>query len=288
MSPPQKVRIGVLGAAAIVPMALLRPARTVGEVSITAVAARDESRATAFARKHGIPRVLPGYQELIHDPDIDAVYIPLPNSHHAPWTARAIGAGKHVLCEKPFTSNAAEAEGVQATAATRPELVVMEAFHWRYHPLATRMLEIVRGGELGTIRHIETWMCIPLPLPGNIRYRYDLAGGAGMDVGAYTVHMLRTLAGVEPEVVRAEARLWSPEVDRWLQADFKLGEGATGRTTCSLFSWTLFKMAAHVVGERGEMRVFNPVAPQFFHRLTVRTASGTRRERVPGEPTSTA
>jgi predicted dehydrogenase len=130
-------------------------------------------------------------------------------------------------------------------------------------------------------------MCIPLAVPGDIRYRYDLAGGAAMDVGCYTINLVRFLAGAEPEVVRAEARLSSPKVDRWMTADFRFADGRSGRITCSLFSSTLLRLSALVRGERGEMRIFNPIAPHFYHRLRVRTPSGTTSERVPGEATYT-
>jgi predicted dehydrogenase len=279
----QQVRIGVLGAARITPMALLGPAKRVPEVVVQAVAARDPERARAFAKKHGIPQAHAGYEAMLADPAIDAVYNPLPNSLHAPWTLKALAAGKHVLCEKPFTSNAAEAEQVEQ-AATRAGKVVMEAFHWRYHPLAERMRTIAADGTLGRIEHVETWMCIPLVLPGDIRYRLELAGGAMMDVGSYTTHMLRTLAGEEPEVTRAEARLSSPGVDRWMTADLRFPSGHTGRMTCSLFSSTLLRVAAYVRGDRGEMRVLNPVAPQFYHRLKVVTARGRTIERASREP----
>jgi predicted dehydrogenase len=128
-------------------------------------------------------------------------------------------------------------------------------------------------------------MCVPLPLPGNIRFKYELAGGATMDTGAYAVHMLRHLAGAEPEVTRAEARLASPKIDRWMTADFTFADGRTGKMTCSLFSSTLLRISARVVGDRGEMFVFNPVLPQLYHRLTVRTESGTTVERVAGRAT---
>ena len=172
---------------------------------IGAVAARDRSRADAFASKHGIPKVHDSYAALVADPDLDAIYNPLPNGLHAEWTIAALEAGKHVLCEKPFTANAKEAEDV-AAVATRTGLVVMEAFHYRYHPLAHRMREIVDSGELGTIRRVETALCFPLPKFSDIRYQYDLAGGATMDVGTYTVHMARLLGREEPEVVSAEAQ----------------------------------------------------------------------------------
>ncbi len=278
------LRIGILGAARIVPTAVLTPARSVPEVAVTAIAARDPNRARAYAARHGIPRALASYDELVDDPDIDAVYNPLPNGLHCAWTLRALASGKHVLCEKPLASNAAEARQMEQ-AAERAGKVLMEAFHWRYHPLAARMIDIVAGGSLGRVRRIETNMCVPLILPGNIRYDYGLGGGATMDTGCYAVHMLRHLAGAEPEVTRAEARLSSPKVDRCMTADVTFADGRTGRVRCSMFSWTLFDISARVVGDEGEMRVFNQVAPQFYHRLTVRTAKGKRVERVPGRST---
>ena len=161
----------------------------------------------------------------------------------------------------------------------------MEAFHWRYHPLAARMLDIVQGGALGRVERIETNMCVPLILPGNIRYDYALGGGAMMDTGCYAVSMLRHLAGAEPEVTSAEARLSSPRVDRCMTAEVAFADGRTGRVRCSMFSWTLFDISVKVSGSLGEMRVLNPVAPQFFHRLVVRTADGKRVERFPGPST---
>jgi predicted dehydrogenase len=280
----QRLRIGVLGAARIVPVALTTPAEQVDEVEVTAIAARDEGRARSFAERHGIPRVLASYGALLADPDIDAVYVPLPNGLHGAWAIRALQAGKHVLCEKPLAANADEALAM-AEAAEREGRVLMEAFHWRHHPLADRMIEIVRGGSLGRVRRIETNMCVPIPLPGNIRYSRALAGGAVMDTGCYAVSMLRALAGAEPEIVRAEAKLSSPGVDRCMTAEVAFADGRTGRVRCSLFSARLLDISARVVGDAGEMRVYNPIVPQMYSRLAVRTAEGKRVERVPGRPT---
>ena len=269
MTATDRVRIGTLGAARITPGALIKPARVVAEAEVVAVAARDPARAEKFARKHGVPKVHATYEDVIADADVDAIYNPLPNGLHAEWMLNAIAAGKHVLCEKPFTANAAEAEAVEA-AARGTGLIVMEAFHYRYHPLAQWMHDLVAGGELGALQHVEAWMCIPLPRFKDIRYRYDLAGGAAMDVGSYTVHQLRLLGGDAPEVTRAHARLRSPNVDRWMQAELRWPEGHTGRMTCALWSNTPLKLAIRVKGERGELRVLNPTGPQFFHRVTVR------------------
>jgi len=271
------LRIGCLGAAKIAPAALIRPARKVAGVEVRAVAARDRNRAQAFATKHHVPVVHGSYDQLLADPDVDAVYNPLPNGLHGEWTTRALDAGKHVLCEKPFTANAAEAETV-AAAADASGLVVMEAFHWRYHPLARRMVEIIASGELGTLRRVEAAMCFPLIFRNDIRWQLSLAGGALMDAGCYAVHMVRTMAAGEPAVSRATARLRSPGVDRRMEADLEFPDGVSGRVTASMWSSTLLKISAVAEGDRATMRVFNPTAPHMFHRLTV----GDRHEKIRG------
>jgi predicted dehydrogenase len=279
-----QVHIGILGAARIAPQAVTRPSTKVPQAAVTAIAARNPQRAKTFASKHHIPRVFGSYDELLADPDLDAVYIPLPNGLHCAWTLKALEAGKHVLCEKPFASNATEAE-LMVEAAERSGKVVMEAFHYRYHPLARRMKEIMTSGQLGKIRHIETWMCFPLPLFNDIRYRYDLAGGALMDAGCYAVNMLRLLAGSEPEVIRARARLASPQVDRAMRADMRFADGSTGHITCSMWSKTILRIGARVQGEAGELTVFNPIIPQLYHHLTIRTKAGTHTEHFSREAT---
>ena len=292
-----RLRIGTLGAARITPGALLKPARQVPEVTVTAVAARDQERARRFADRHRIRMVHPSYQALIEDPAVDAIYNPLPNSLHAEWTLRAIEAGKHVLCEKPFTANAAEAAAV-AAAAKASGLVVMEAFHYRYHPLARRMQEVVLGradaddpggraaagaGEIGPLRYLEASLCFPLPRFSDIRYSYHLAGGATMDAGCYAINWLRMLGPGEPEVVAAGAKLQSPGVDRAMSASFRFPGGVLGRMTSSMWSAQLLRLDAKAVGDRGVMRVFNYASPRPYNRLTVAADGYTRRERVSGE-----
>jgi predicted dehydrogenase len=196
------LRIGVLGTARISATALLGPAASVPEVTVAAVAARDRSRAAAYAEQYGIPVAYGGYDALLADPDIDAVYNPLPNSLHGPWALRAIAAGKHVLCEKPFASNAEEADLV-ADAAAASGLVVMEAMHYRYHPLIRRLRELT--GELGPVRHIQCWTSFVISNEDDIRYDYDLGGGALMDGGCYAIDCLRLLGPGEPEVTAALA-----------------------------------------------------------------------------------
>lgn len=278
------VRIGVLGAARIAPAALIQPARELDDVQVAAIAARDRSRAAAFATKHGIASVRDSYEALLADPSIDAIYNPLPNGLHGRWTIDALRAGKHVLCEKPFTANAEEAEAV-AMVARETGLVVMEAFHYRYHRLTARMLEIVGGGELGDIRHIDTWLCFPLPV-ADIRWQLELAGGATMDAGCYPIHMLRTLAGAEPAVRSAHAKLKSPGVDRYMRAELDFADGRTATVTASMLSARLLGIGAKVTGSAGTMQAFNPVMPHAYHSLRIRSASGKRTERLPRQPST--
>ena len=274
------MQIGVLGAARIAPTALIKPAKTNADVVVAAVAARDVSRARAFAVKHGIARVQDSYEALIADPDLDAVYNPLPNGLHGRWTRAALAAGKHVLCEKPFTANAAEAREI-AELAAKSDRVVMEAFHYRYHPLALRIEEIIASGELGKLQRVEAALCFPLPNSSDIRYNYSLAGGATMDAGCYAVHMVRTFGGSTPEVVSAQPKLRDPRVDRAMTAEVRFAEGHTGRIRCSMWSPRLLEISAHVVGDQGELHALNPVLPQLYHRLSVRSSTGKRVERFP-------
>ena len=273
------IRIGILGAASIAPTALITPARDNAEIEVVAVAARDAARARAFAAKHRIARAHDSYDALINDPDIDAVYNPLPNSLHGRWTRAALLAGKHVLCEKPFTANAAEAREIAELDSTS-DRVVLEAFHYRYHPLALRIEQIIDSGELGKLEHVEAALCFPLPKFSDIRYDYSLACGATMDAGCYAVHMARTFGAATPDVVSARAKLHNRQIDRAMSAELQFPGGYTGRIRCSLWSAHLVQISARVIGQQGELHVLNPVMPQLFHRLAVRTADSKRVERL--------
>ena len=278
------LRIGILGAARIAPTALIKPASRTGRVVVTAVAARDRTKAEAFAQKHGIPRVLDTYEDLVHDAEIDAVYNPLPNGLHGYWTIEAAKAGKHVLCEKPFTANADEARAVAEVDNANPGVVIMEAFHYQYHPMTKRLVEIVRSGELGNITEIDVAFSAPLWKKGDIRYQLALAGGATMDMGCYPISLLRLLAA-GPRVNNASAKLSSPGVDRAMDAHFSLPDGGRAHIGCSMFSSSVLRMHAEITGDDGKVSVFNPFAPHLFHRMKVTTTLGTRRERFSRKPT---
>ena len=282
MTVTSPIRMGVLGAAAIVPVALIGPARLIPEVQVTAVAARDPQRARHFARRFGIPRVHKTYQDLIQDPEIDAINNPLPNGLHADWTIRALQAGKHVLCEKPMASNAREAEEMPK-AAHETGLVLSEAFAYRYHPLTKRVKEIIASSELGQVKHIEAQFCFLLPFTNNIRFKYELSGGALMDCGCYPVSLIRHLAEAEPRVEQAEASLFAPQVDHKMTAALSFADGRTAHLVCDMLSPKLFRSLLKVEGETGRLRVLSPFQPHIFHWLTIQTTKGNRSERVRGE-----
>lgn len=279
------LRFGVLGAAAIAPNALVKPAAASPDAEVLAVAARDRTRAEAFAARHGIPRVHDRYEDLLADPEIDAIYNPLPNGLHGHWTVAALEAGKHVLCEKPFTANADEARAV-AEVARGTDRVLMEAFHWRYHPLAARLIEIVGGGEIGELRHVAGSFCFPLPKKGDIRWSVPLAGGALMDAGCYPVHWVRTMAAAagagEPEVVSAACDEGWGGVDRATRATLAFPDGPTGATgaiTCSMWSRRVAAIWLRIEGSEGTIKVRNPLMPPLLGRIAVQTSSGRRVEK---------
>jgi predicted dehydrogenase len=278
------LRIGILGAARIAPAAVIRPARSIDRVEIVAVAARDEGRALAFASKHGIPRVLGSYQQLIEDPDIDAIYNPLPNGLHGMWTLRSIAQGKHVLCEKPFATNAQEALAVTEVIEAQDK-VVMEAFHYRYHPMMKRAITILESGELGQIERVETSLCVPLPLRNDIRFDASLAGGATMDIGCYAVNLWRVLASAEPTVNSARAKLMRPGVDRAMEASLHTEGGISGTLECSLWSSKLLKLSGRVLGTNGVLSLFNPLGPHVYNRMKVAVKGSSRVEHFERIPT---
>jgi predicted dehydrogenase len=276
------VRFGILGAARIVPKALISPAQ-LGGAEVVAIAARDPIRAREFAEAHRIPQILPSYDEVIAASDIEAIYIPLPNSLHHEWTIRSLRSGKHVLCEKPIASNAAEAQQM-VDVANQAGLVVAEAFHYRYHPLAARVRELLQSGCIGRIVRLEGHFAAP-SLPTDIRFDLSLAGGATMDLGCYLVNMLCYFSGALPTVRRAEARVGPPGIDVTMEAEFDFDSGINARLSCSIDPETPAGAWFSATGERGEVRVTNPVAPHRGHLLTIRNEAGVQREIVEGRAT---
>jgi len=264
LAPPRQLvsraqpRLGVLGAARIVPKALLVPnlLEPGKVVDVCAVAARDLGRARTFASEHGIPDAHGSYEELLARADIDAVYVALPAALHAEWTLAALAAGKHVLCEKPFGLSAQEAETAVARAAAQG-LLLMEAHHWRYHPLAQAFCDALV--EVGPVK--EARAVFDAPIRGaNIRFDPRLGAGVLLDFGCYTVQWLALATGDDaPEILAASADQGDPGVDLTFRATLRSKAGARLSLSCDMQPSATFVAFVDVVGERGRVRFENPL-----------------------------
>lgn len=229
----RKLRWGILSTA-LIGTAKVIPAMQVGEYCrIDAIASRDPARAQAVARELGIPRAHGAYEALLADPEIEAVYIPLPNHMHVPWSIRALEAGKHVLCEKPIGLSAAEARQLLAAAQRHPHLKVMEAFMYRLHPQWQRARQLVMEGAIGELRTIQTFFSYYLTDPTNVRNVADWGGGGLMDIGCYCVSLARFIFDAEPQRVCGIVE-YDPvmKVDRLASGILDFGRG-TATFTCA-------------------------------------------------------
>lgn len=222
---------------------------------------------------------------MLADPDIDAVYVPLPAALHADWTIAAVQAGKHVLCEKPFASNTAAAERV-ASVTAGSDRVVMEAYHTHYHPLHGRLAEILASGEIGKVHSVRATFCVPIPPGRDIRWNLALGGGSLLDVGYYPVRTLTRLLGQTPRV--KDSRAWTRGgVDRRIEATLQFDDGVTGQVISSLWSRQLLSMSLTVRGEAGHLQVTRPYHPHMGSQVTVTGIGGRRTERTSPKSTYT-
>jgi predicted dehydrogenase len=272
------LRIGLLSTANI-NRKLLGGARAAEGVEVVAVASRECERAEAYAAEHGLARAHGDYDALLADPEVDAVYVPLPNALHVEWSIRALRAGKHVLAEKPLTRRPEEAQAA-FDAADRAGRVLAEAFMWRHHPQAVRLRELVRDRAVGNLRLVRASFCFDLfgmDRPGDVRLQAALDGGGLMDVGSYCVSAMRLLAG-EPE--RVSGRQVSRDgVDVRFAGTLALPGGVLGVFDCGL------DMAARheleVVGDAGSLLLADPwhsVRPG----IDLRRRAGTERIEIRG------
>jgi D-xylose 1-dehydrogenase (NADP+, D-xylono-1,5-lactone-forming) len=222
-------RWGLLSTAAI-NEAILEGIRRSDLAEVVAVSSRDASRAEAYAREHGIGRAHGSYEALLADPDVDVVYVALPNALHVEWAIRALEAGKHVLSEKPLSVDPAEVERA-FDAAERADRVLMEGFMWRQQPQAKRLAELARDGTIGEVRLVRAQFSFTLTRPDDVRWLADLGGGALLDVGCYCVSALRLVAG-EPETVFAQKVVAPGGADVRFTATVRFESGALGHFDC--------------------------------------------------------
>ncbi|UAJ09365.1 Gfo/Idh/MocA family protein [Glacieibacterium megasporae] len=225
------LRIGILSTANI-GRHFIAGVKPSDKVKVVAVASRDLASAQAFADRHAIPRALGSYDALLADPEVEAIYNPLPNSMHAEWTIRALEAGKHVLCEKPIAVTAADARAMFAAAHSAGRCLV-EAFPYRAQPQTHAVAELVHSGEIGLPKIIQAAFGFPVANPSNIRLDPGLGGGALLDAGTYPVSLIRLLAGVKPIRVSAMATWTESGVDATLIANIEFPGGLLAQAACS-------------------------------------------------------
>jgi predicted dehydrogenase len=225
------IRWGILSTARIAGR-IVDGARLAEGAEIVAVGSRDLARAQAYADEHGIARAHGSYEGLLDDPDVDAVYVPLPNSLHVEWTVRALEAGKHVLCEKPMARDPAQVDAA-FDAAERAGRVLMEAFMWRFHPQTEELVRLVRSGAAGELRFVRAAFGFNLPWLENVRWDPALEGGALMDVGCYGLSALRLICDAEPERVYGE-QVMTNGVDARFAGVLRFPGGVLGAFDCGM------------------------------------------------------
>ncbi len=249
-----KIRWGILSTAKI-GVAKVIPAMQRGEFTeVVAIASRSLEKATAAASNLGIARAHGSYEDLLADPEVDAIYNPLPNDQHVPWSIRALEAGKHVLCEKPIAVTAAEGEKLVAAGAKFPHLKLMEAFMYRHHPQWRLAKELVTSGRIGTLRTIQTFFSFFNDDPHNIRHDPAMGGGGLMDIGCYAISLSRWIMDAEPERVSGLVEV-HPEwgVDRTAAAILDFGARGSATFTCSM-AVTPFQVV-QIIGDRGRVEL---------------------------------
>ncbi len=238
---------------------LIPAIRAARYATLIGIASRSKERAEAYAQEHGIPRFYGSYEEMLADPKLDCLYNPLPNSMHKDWTIRALRAGKHVLCEKPFTKNAAEAEEVTAVADETGK-IVMEGFMYRFHPQWERARAIVGDGDLGALRMIRAEFAFHLTDLANIRLRKELAGGALMDVGCYCLNACRQITQAEPVWVDATADFGEQSgVDETMVAIMRFPDDVVCELNCSFT--TCYRHSLDIIGSDAQLRLTHPWTP---------------------------
>jgi D-xylose 1-dehydrogenase (NADP+, D-xylono-1,5-lactone-forming) len=277
MSEP--VRFGFLSTARINSRLLAAAAKS-ERAEVVAVASRDAGRAGAYAVEHGIPRSHGSYEALLEDPEVDAVYISLPNSLHVEWSLRALAAGKHVLCEKPLTRSPAEAEEA-FNAAERAGRILMEAFMWRHSPQTAKLVQLVEGGVIGELRLVRATFSFPVEGRRNIRLDPELEGGALMDVGTYGVSAARLLGG-EPERVYGEQVIGDTGVDILFTGLMRFPRGLIAQVDAGMELPRRDGLEA--VGNEGSLVIPDPWIAQ---RLVLHLRRGDSREEIalpPADP----
>jgi len=275
----RKVRWGILGCAGIAEKAFIPAVLGSQNGVLAAIAARDESRAKAWAGRFGFARAHRTYQDLVEDPAVDAIYNPLPNDLHAEWSIRAMRAGKHVLCEKPMALDATEVLAMIQSAGTHGVLLA-EGFMYKFHPQIDRALELVRGGKIGEVRSVHSSFTFRFERDGtNYRWSPAMGGGALYDVGCYTVSIARLVFGAEPVSAFARARLDpATGIDMTTAALLEFPDGRFAQ--CDASFEASFQSLLLVVGSEGTLRLDRAFSAKDFD-VAIEVVRGGDADKVP-------
>jgi xylose dehydrogenase (NAD/NADP) len=266
------LRIGILSTAQIA-RAFVKGVRPSSRVTVVGVASRDGAKAERFAAEAGLPRSYNSYEALLADPEIDAIYNPLPNSLHAQWSIRALEAGKHVLCEKPLATTSAEARAM-FEAAKRNKVYLVEGYPYRAQPQTLKLRELLDAGAIGSVQLFQASFGFTLSDGANIRFNPSLAGGALLDVGSYTVSLACMVAKARPSRVSGCAQWTDSGVDRTLAATLEFPSGLLAQVSCS-FATALHRQAL-IVGTEGTLQTtfYNHPSPTVPPVLYLRRGKG--------------
>jgi xylose dehydrogenase (NAD/NADP) len=279
----RRLRWGVLGGARIARACMIPALNRSKNGEIFGLGCRSEERGQSLAREHGIRRSCCRYEEILADPDIEAVYIALPNHLHREWTLRALEARKHVLCEKPLALNAGEAQEM-VRAARSKGLHLMEAFMYRFHPRSRRIKALVREGAVGEPRMIRTAFCFRHPDPADMRFRPEMGGGALLDVGCYGVSLARWILDAEPESVQAVSEFGPSGVDLTTIGILRFPKGRIGLVEASFTS--ALQQTFSIMGTEGAIELpqdaFIPWEKEARFWVRKSDAEEGRMEIVPG------
>lgn len=270
---------GILSTARVNSLVLAAAAES-DRAEVIAVASRDSARAEAYARDHRIERPYGSYDKLLEDPDVEAVYISLPNSLHVEWTLRALDAGKHVLCEKPLSRHSGDVARV-FDGAEPSGLVLSEGFMWRHHPQTGKLAELLTEGAIGRLRLVRASFSFQLAAvhgADDARFRPDLDGGSLMDVGCYCVNAIRFVAG-EPERVQAEQVVGASGVDVSFAATLRLPGDILAHFDCGFI--LPFRDELELVGDEGSLHVDDP---WHVHSPGIDLRRDGNVEKIPVEP----
>ena len=277
----QALRWGILGTARI-NRRVIPAMRLARRSELAAVASRGRARAEQYAAEWSIPRAIAGYQALLDDPGIDAVYIPLPNTDHVPWTLAAIAAGKHVLCEKPLALDPADVDRIVAAAAAAG-VVVEEGFMYRHEPMTGRVIGLLNDGAVGSVRAIVSGFTFALGTGANIRMDRALGGGALWDVGSYPVTYAQLIAGHEPKMVFGSAH-WAPSgVDEEFMGLLRFDPGGLTANIYAGFR-AAYRTWLEVIGTEGSLTVPHPFRPGPLETLELERNGAVEQIAVAGSP----